>query len=94
MQSNGGTVVHWEVKPTMDPTRVIFQRIFWVFGPLIKGFPYCRPLISIDGIDFYEKYKGTLMNAMAIDANSQLFLLPLPLWREKATTHGVGFWIV
>ena len=28
MQSNGGTVVHWEVQPTMDPTRVIFQRIF------------------------------------------------------------------
>ena len=75
VQSNRGTVVHWEVKPTVDSTRVIFQRKFWAFEPLIKGFPYCRPLISIDGKNLYGKYKGTLVIAMAIDANSKLFLL-------------------
>ncbi|XP_057543884.1 uncharacterized protein LOC130823277 [Amaranthus tricolor] len=75
MQSNGGTVVHWEVQPAMHPTRVIFHRIFWAFGPSIKGFPYCCSLISIDRIHLYGKYKGTLMIAMEIDANSQLFPL-------------------
>ena len=33
MQSNRGTIVHWEIKPTMDSIRVIFQRVFWAFGP-------------------------------------------------------------
>ncbi|XP_057540802.1 uncharacterized protein LOC130818660 [Amaranthus tricolor] len=75
MQSNPGTVVQWEVQPIMDPTRVMFQRIFWAFRPSIKGFPHCRPLISIDGTHFYGKYRGTLMIAMVIDANSQLFPL-------------------
>ncbi|XP_057526326.1 uncharacterized protein LOC130805564 [Amaranthus tricolor] len=72
MQSNPGTVVQWEVQSIMDPNRVIFQRIFWAFGPSIKGFPHCRPFISIDGTHLYGKYKGTLMIAMAIDANSQV----------------------
>ncbi|XP_057523863.1 uncharacterized protein LOC130803678 [Amaranthus tricolor] len=60
MQSNGGTMVHWEVQPRMDPTRVIFQRIFWAFGPFIKGFPYYRPLISIDAHIFTESTKAHL----------------------------------
>ncbi|XP_057539719.1 uncharacterized protein LOC130817822 [Amaranthus tricolor] len=75
MQSNPGTVVQWEVQPTMDPTKVMFQRMFWAFGPSIKGFPHCRPLISIDGTHLYGKYRGTLMIGMSIDANSQLFPL-------------------
>ena len=79
MQSNGGTVVQWEVQPTMDPARVMFQRIFWAFGPSIKGFPHCRPLVSIDSTHLYGKYKGTLMIAMTIDANSQLFLLAIAI---------------
>ena len=50
---------------------MMFNRIFWAFRPCIKGFPHCRPLISIDGTYLYGKYRGTLMIAMAIDANSQ-----------------------
>ncbi|XP_057548212.1 uncharacterized protein LOC130826660 [Amaranthus tricolor] len=59
----------------IDPTRVMFQRIFRAFGPSIKGFPHYRPLICIDGTHLYGKYKGTLMIAVAIDVNSQLFPL-------------------
>ncbi|XP_057546226.1 uncharacterized protein LOC130825165 [Amaranthus tricolor] len=75
MQYDPGTMVQWEVQPIMDPTRVMFQRIFRSFGPSIKGFLHCRPLISIDDTHLYGKYRDTLMIAMAIDGNSQLSLI-------------------
>ncbi|XP_074306553.1 uncharacterized protein LOC141641805 [Silene latifolia] len=74
-ESNPGNVVHWCLIPTSDPSVHIFQRVFWAFRPSIEGFNHCRPVISIDGTHLYGKYKGTLLIAMGIDANSQLFPL-------------------
>ena len=49
--------------------------MFWSFKPSIEGFEHCRPILSIDGIHLYGKYKDTLLIAMVCDGNNKLFPL-------------------
>ncbi|XP_074318952.1 uncharacterized protein LOC141655804 [Silene latifolia] len=74
-ESNPGTVVHFVNKSTHIPNCEQFDRVFWAFGPSIKGFPHCRPIITIDGTHLYGKYNGVLLIAMGVDANEQLYPL-------------------
>lgn len=84
-ESNRGTVVHWWTMPSQeDPSVHIFCRVFWAFKPSIDGFKHCRPLITIDGTHLYGKYKGTLLIAMATDANFQLFPLAFAIVEEES----------
>ncbi|XP_020270620.1 uncharacterized protein LOC109845760 [Asparagus officinalis] len=52
-----------------------FTSVFWVFGPSIEGFKFCRPILSIDGTHLYGKYKGVLLVATGVDADGGLFPL-------------------
>ena len=54
---------------------VIFKYVFWAFALSIAGFAHCRPVISINGIHLYGKYKGKLLIAMATNANNEIFPL-------------------
>ena len=53
----------------------LLRYVYWAFATCIAAFQYCRPVISIDGIHLYGKYKRVLMIVMAIDANQKV--LPL-----------------
>ncbi|KAK9986732.1 hypothetical protein SO802_031683 [Lithocarpus litseifolius] len=57
------------------PGTCTFNSSFWAFGPCIEGFKYYRPVISIDAMHLYGKYKGKLLLAMATDANNEVYLL-------------------
>lgn len=69
-QENPGTVVVWRSANTSQ-----FQRVFWAFGRSIEGFLNCRPVISIDGVHLYGKFRGTMLVVVGVDANDQLFPL-------------------
>ncbi|XP_058726374.1 uncharacterized protein LOC131597713 [Vicia villosa] len=74
-----GTVTILETLPAQSPDgtclqgNVIFHRLFWTFHPCVQGFAYCKPILQIDGIWLYGKYKGTLLMAVAQDRNSNIF---------------------
>ncbi|RYR50341.1 hypothetical protein Ahy_A07g036935 [Arachis hypogaea] len=50
----------------------ILHRVFWSFNPCIRAFRHCKPLVQIDGTHLYEKYKGTLLVAVAQDGNQNI----------------------
>ena len=81
-ESNVSTVVYWCTAQHVDPSVQVFKRVFWAFKPSIDGFQYCRSLITVDGTHLYGKYKGTLLIAMATDANFQLFPLAFVIVEE------------
>ncbi|KAM6548512.1 hypothetical protein CsatB_020188 [Cannabis sativa] len=56
-----------------------FKYCFWSLDACRKGFKYCRPVISIDGTFLKTKYGGTLLVAVAYDANNQLFPVALAI---------------
>ena len=72
-QANPGCVVIWKTCDINMPNTEIFQCVFWLFKPSIKGFEHCRPVLSIDGTHLYRKYKGTLLIAIGCDRNNHLF---------------------
>ncbi|XP_074304793.1 uncharacterized protein LOC141639614 [Silene latifolia] len=82
-EANPGTIVHFVNKPTNDPNVEIFDKVFWSFGPSIKGFHHCRPIITIDGTHLYGKYRGVLMIAMGVDANDQQFSLEFAIVEKE-----------
>ena len=57
------------------PNTEIFQRLFWSFKSSIEGFEHCRPVLSIDGMHLYGKYKSMLLIVIRCDRNNQLFPL-------------------
>ncbi|KAL5573307.1 hypothetical protein UlMin_022904 [Ulmus minor] len=52
-----------------------FKYLFIAFDASIKGFQYCRPVVSIDATHMKGKYRGVLFMAVCHDANQQIFPL-------------------
>ena len=50
----------------------ILRRVFWSFGPCIRAFRHCKPLVQVDGTHLYGKYKGALLVAVARDGNQNI----------------------
>ncbi|XP_050876622.1 uncharacterized protein LOC127080336 [Lathyrus oleraceus] len=57
----------------------IFRRLFWAFRPCIRGFAYCKPIVQVDGTWLYDKYKGTMLMALAQDGNENIFPIAFTL---------------
>ncbi|KAL4563649.1 hypothetical protein LXL04_027694 [Taraxacum kok-saghyz] len=67
--SNPDTVVKWFHNQNSSSQEAKFKYIFWAFGPAIKAFHLCRPVISVDGAHLKGSYKGKLLVAVSKDAN-------------------------
>lgn len=83
--TNPGTKVDWKTSTiggSHDNVRLI--RVFWAFGASIEGFKHCRPLIQIDAIFLYGKYKGKLLIATSMDANDNIFPLAFAIVEEES----------
>ena len=57
----------------------VFGRAFWAFEQCVRAFEHCRPVISVDGTFLTGQYKGTLLVAIASDANNRLVPLAFAL---------------
>jgi len=45
-----GTVVAAQTEFVYEGREIVLgKRVFWSFGPCIKGFEYCKPIVQIDG---------------------------------------------
>ncbi|KAE8803040.1 hypothetical protein D1007_21251 [Hordeum vulgare] len=74
------------VEPYGEKTRIhnvkrvrVFGRAFWAFEQCVRAFQHCRPVISIDGTFLTGQFKGTLLVAIASDANNRLMPLAFSL---------------
>ncbi|XP_074318347.1 serine/threonine-protein phosphatase 7 long form homolog [Silene latifolia] len=74
----------------MNPNVQTFKRVFWAFKPCIDGLEHCRPILSIDGTHLYGKFKGTILTAMSIDANNQIFPVAFAIVEASKNTELVG----
>ncbi|XP_057763569.1 uncharacterized protein LOC130984368 [Arachis stenosperma] len=63
----------------VDESTVYFHQIFWTFSPCIEAFRHCKPLVSINGIHLYGKYRGTLLLVITHDGNSNILPIAFAL---------------
>ncbi|XP_073219607.1 uncharacterized protein [Cicer arietinum] len=50
----------------------IFHRLFWAFVSCISAFKFCKPIVQVDGTWLYDKYKETLLVAVARDESDNV----------------------
>ncbi|XP_021752569.1 uncharacterized protein LOC110718076 [Chenopodium quinoa] len=95
LRSNPGTCVVWKHKALVDGVYYnnveVFERVFWAFGPCIDDFKHCMPVICIDGMHLYGKYKGTLLVATSVDASFQVFPLAFTVVEGENTSSWSWF---
>ncbi|KAI5664466.1 hypothetical protein M9H77_23789 [Catharanthus roseus] len=63
---NPRTIYEFLHHRTSSPPNFVFKFVFWCFSSCIDGFPYCRPVISVDGTNLRGPYKGVLLIAIGI----------------------------
>ena len=64
--------------------RQFFWRAFWCFPQSVEAFRHCRPVLSIDGTFLLGKYMGTLLVAIACDADNALVPLAFALVERES----------
>ncbi|XP_062075726.1 uncharacterized protein LOC133779839 [Humulus lupulus] len=67
-----------------------FLYMFMTFEASIKGWKYCRPVISVDGTFLTAKFSGTLFMAYAMDANNHIF--PIGFGIEDSENDSSWIW--
>ncbi|XP_071683613.1 uncharacterized protein [Lolium perenne] len=88
--TNQGTQVVRRVRQhPLEEKQEILDRLFWAFPQTIRAFHHCRPVLSIDGTFLTGKYKGTLLVAIAADANNQL----LPIAYALVESENKDSWL-
>jgi len=68
---------------------VMFHHFFWSFKPCINEFQYCKPIVQVDGTWLYDKFKGTLLMAVAQDGNNKFFLIAFVIVESESA----GAWL-
>ena len=50
----------------------VFKRLFWTFKQCRDAFPYCKPLVQIDGTFMFGRYTHRLLVAVAQDSGGRI----------------------
>ena len=92
-ETNPGTCIYRQDRPHPNgrPNHFILDRIFWAFNQTIQAFHHCRPVLSIDGTFLTGQYTGTLLVAVAADANNQLLPIAYAIVEGETTQSWLWF---
>ncbi|XP_073225786.1 uncharacterized protein [Cicer arietinum] len=91
-----GTIIKMETIPAYNEHGLIngmtiFHRLFWAYVPCISAFKFCKPIVQVDGTWLYDKYKGTLLVAVAQDGNDNIIPIAYALVEGEPKRLGVSF---
>ncbi|CAM8960811.1 unnamed protein product [Rhodiola kirilowii] len=92
MHFNPGTSAIIEVEHISGGENTsVCKRVWWAFKPMIDGWQYARPVISIDGTFLKGRYNGKLLIAMGFDSNNHQYPLAYGLVDEETTANWSWF---
>nr|XP_043625636.1 uncharacterized protein LOC122597068 [Erigeron canadensis] len=83
-RANPDTIVEWLHSPTSSSHIHTFKYVFWAFGPAIRAFQRCIPVIFVDGTHLKGSYKGKLLTVVTKNANGQLLSVAYGLVDEES----------
>ncbi|XP_076888152.1 uncharacterized protein LOC143538478 [Bidens hawaiensis] len=89
--SNPGTVVEWLHGPTGPSDCFTFKFVFWAFGPAIKTFQHCMPIISVDGTHLKGSYGGKMLIAVMKNANKYIVPIAFTIVDEETVENWKWF---
>ncbi|KAL5173236.1 hypothetical protein HKD37_16G045828 [Glycine soja] len=75
-----------------DSSKVIFNRVLWVFKPCIKDYQYCKSIVQVDDTFLTRKYCDTLLISIAQDGNRNIS--PLAFAIVKSGSKELWTWFL
>ncbi|XP_071698947.1 protein FAR1-RELATED SEQUENCE 12-like [Rutidosis leptorrhynchoides] len=91
VSTNPDTIVVFENEPEIEEGFDTFKFVFWAFGPAIKAYKLCIPIICIDGTHLKGSYRGKLLTAIGKNANNQIIPVAFALVDEESNESWVWF---
>ncbi|XP_071694740.1 uncharacterized protein [Rutidosis leptorrhynchoides] len=70
--TNPDTIVEFLYGPRVENGVDTFKYVFWAFGPAIRAYSQCIPIICIDGTHLKGAYNGKVLTAVGKNANNQI----------------------
>lgn len=86
-ESNPGTYINKvdRVHPREGPNCFVLDKVIWAFRQAIEGFKHCHPVLTMDDTFLPGKYKGTILTAVAANANNQLLPVAFAIVESEST---------
>ena len=75
---------------TFAPGQKVLLRAFFAFGACIRAFPYCRPVLCVDGTFLTGKFRGQILTAIGVDGNNQL--VPIAMAFVEGENYDSWLW--
>nr|CAE01945.2 OSJNBa0073L13.8 [Oryza sativa Japonica Group] len=69
----------------------VLRRAFWSFGCMIEAFRNCIPLLCVDGTFMTGKYRGTILTAIGVDADSHVVPVVFAFVESENTSSWLWF---
>ncbi|XP_015645807.2 uncharacterized protein [Oryza sativa Japonica Group] len=69
----------------------VLRRAFWSFGCMIEAFKNCIPLLCVDGTFMTGKYRGTILTAIGVDADSHVVPVAFAFFESENTSSWLWF---
>nr|AAT73690.1 hypothetical protein [Oryza sativa Japonica Group] len=69
----------------------VLRRVFWSFGCMIEAFRNCIPLLCVDGTFMTGKYRGTILTAIGVDADSHVVPVAFAFVESENTSSWLWF---
>nr|XP_025882111.1 uncharacterized protein LOC107280872 isoform X1 [Oryza sativa Japonica Group] len=69
----------------------VLRRAFWSFGCMIEAFKNCIPLLCVDGTFMTGKYRGTILTAIGVDADSHVVPVAFAFVESENTSSWLWF---
>ena len=77
--------------PSHIDGQVIFGRVFWAFAPCINAWKHYKPIVSIDDLFLYGKYKHKLLIVCSVDGTNHIVPLAFALVDEESYSTWAWF---
>nr|CBG76257.1 OO_Ba0005L10-OO_Ba0081K17.8 [Oryza officinalis] len=74
-----------------DNGKNVLRRAFWSFGCMIEAFRNCILLLCVDGTFMTGKYRGTILTAIEIDADSHVVPVAFAFVESENTSSWLWF---
>nr|CAH66295.1 OSIGBa0139J17.4 [Oryza sativa] len=69
----------------------VLRRAFWSFGCMIEAFRNCIPLLCVNGTFMTGKYRGTILTAIGVDADSHVVPVAFAFVESENTSSWLWF---
>ncbi|XP_071739729.1 uncharacterized protein [Rutidosis leptorrhynchoides] len=89
--TNPDTIERFEHGPQITSQVFTFKFVFWAFGPSIRAFNMCIPIICVNGTHLKGNYKGKFLMEATKNANGRMLHVAFAMVDKESNKSRLWF---